>query len=139
MARETAREVAIQDATETTPYQDQRQIVRGLGAHLGEMWMAQAAGAGGAGCDIEGVPFEPALVEIINQAGATPAWSKCIYPAGGSAIGVTIAAAAAAATAPTLTQAAEGDWDIAIPTALAPDGETVTVIVYGFRDVASSL
>lgn len=139
--RETAREIAIKTPVETPIYQDQRQIVRNLGSHLPEAFMGQVTGAGGAGGDLENVPFEPALVEVINEGGGTPTWHKFAYPAGGSALGVSVAAAAAdgTANAPTLTQVAEGDWTVGLNTTVAPDGETCTVIVYGFRDVAGSL
>lgn len=139
MARETAREVAIEAAVETPIYQDQKQIVRKLGAHLTECFMGQVLGAGGAGGDLENVPFEPALVEVINEAGATPTWWK--FAMLGTPIGLTVAAAAADATgnAPTLTQVGEGDWTVELDTTVAPDGETVTVVCYGFRDVDGSL
>lgn len=140
MARETARESAIQDGTETPVYQDQLSIVRGLGAHLTETFMGQVLGAGGAGGSLLNVPFQPASIEVINEAGSTPAWSKYVYP-GGVGIGVLVTTATADATseAPALTRVAEGDWTIVLDTADAPDGETVTVIVQGFREVAGSL
>lgn len=141
MARATAREAAIESGAETPVYQDQRQVVRKLGAHLEECFMGQVTGAGGAGGDLAGIPFEPALVEIINEAGATPAWAK--YAMLATPIGVRIAAAAVDATADAPAVAVVAGppqtWTLTLDTADAPDAETVTVIVYGFRDVAGSL
>lgn len=145
MPRETARELAIADSTETAVYQDQKQIVRTLGSHVVEAYMLQGDGAGGAGVTFTGVPFEPAKLEVMNEAGATATHSIYFYPDGGTAIGVDVAAAVAdgTANAPTITRvvAASGavTWTIVVPTAVAPDGETVTVLATGFRAVASSL
>lgn len=140
MARESAREVAIQDATSTPIYQDQRQIVRQLGAHLAECFIAQGDGAGGAGFEVTNVPFQPAVIEAINEGGATPTVSKFVYATSGT-VGVAVAAAAAdgTANAPTLTKVGNGDWTVSLPTALAPDTETVTLIMWGARDVGGSL
>lgn len=139
--RETAREIAIREPVETVPYQDQRELVRRLGAHLPEAFMGQVTGAGGAGGSLLNVPFQPALIEVINEGGATPTWHKFAYPDGGSALGVSVAAAAADGTsnAPTLTQVGAGNWTIALNTTVAPDAEVCTVIVYGFKVVAGSL
>lgn len=139
MARETAREVAIQDAVATPIYQDQKQIVRGLGAHLTETFVGKVTGAGGAGGSLLNVPFEPAEVICLNQAGATPTFFHSVF-ASDAAVHLSIAAAAAAnANPPVLTQVGAGDWTVALPTAMAPDAEVVTVIVRGCRDVAGSL
>jgi hypothetical protein len=139
MARETAREVAVLEATETPIYQDQLAIVRNLGAHLTEAFIGQVAGAAGAGGDLENVPFEPALVVTLNDAGSTPTVGLFALLGAGT-VGMTVAAAAAAAAADaTVTQVASGNWTIGLPTGLAPDGETVTVLAFGFRDVAGSL
>lgn len=138
MARETAREVAIQEATETPIYQDQKQIVRQLGAHLSEAYIAQGTGAGGVGFDIENVPFEPAVITAINQGGATPAVHHSVFSP--TPAHATVAAAAAAnATPPTLTQVGEGDWTVTVPVGMAPNGEVVTLLIYGVRDVAGGL
>jgi hypothetical protein len=143
MPRETARELAIEPATETTIYQDQTDIVRKLGAHLAEKVMVQGTGAAGAGFTITGLPFEPAEIEAINEAGATPALHKWVYPDGGSALGVSIAAAAAdgTANAPGITRQAGPPvtWDVAVNTTIAPDTEVVTLLITGFRVVGGSL
>lgn len=136
MARETAREVAIQDSVATPIYQDQRQIVRGLGAHLTEMYAAKVVGAGGAGGSITEVPFEPAVIEVYEPTG--PTMVKSIFAADG-AVHIDAITGAANATPPTKTQVGEGNWTVGLPTALAPDGDTATVLIYGFRDVAGSL
>lgn len=138
--RETARELAVEEATQTPIYQDQKQIVRKLGAHLTECYLGQVLGAGGAGGALTGIPFQPAVIEIINADGATPAFTKYAYPAGvGTGVQIILGALDATAEAPVLSQVGPGDWTATLNTADAPDAETVTVIVYGFRDVAGSL
>lgn len=142
MARETAREIAIESSVESPVYVDQKQITRNLGSHLAEAYIGQITGAGGAGGTLSGVPFDPALIEVLNEAGATPTTWKFVNLASGG-IGVTTAAAVADATAsfPTVTRVAGPPitWDVAVPTAVAPDTEVVTVICYGARDVAGGL
>lgn len=139
MTRETARETAIETPAQTPIYQDQKQIVRKLGAHLTESFVGKVTGAGGAGGSLLNVPFEPAEVICINQAGGTPTWFHSVF-ASDAAIHMSIAAAAAAnANPPVLTKVGAGDWTIALPTQMAPDAEVVTVVVRGHRDVAGSL
>lgn len=125
---------------EQVPYKDNRELINGTLRHMAEMYMGQVLGAGGAGGSLLNVPFEPAAIEIINEAGATPTWIKYVN-IGGTLIGVTVAAAVAdgTANAPALTEVGDNDWTITVDTADAPDGETVTVIVYGFRDIAGGL
>ena len=135
--RETAREIAIKTPVETPIYQDQRQIVRNLGKHLTEMYMGEVLGAGGAGGTLLLVPFEPAYVRVINADGATPAVTEAAFSTNPAHVTV-IAAAALQATPVAKTQVGEGDWTVTLPTALAPDAETVVVIVHGFRDVGGS-
>lgn len=143
MARETAREVAIEAATESTIYQDQKQIVRKLGAHLSEAYMAKVTGAGGAGGSVEDVPFEPAYIEVWDVANLSLYKS---YFASDGAVHMSVIDTGAGATdlaananPPVLTQVAEGDWTVALPTQMAPDGDTVVVLIKGFRNVAGSL
>lgn len=138
MARETAREIAIQGATETPVYQDQRQIVRQLGAHLSESFVGQVVGAGGAGGDLENVPFEPAVIIVSEATGPTLTLSirGGAMPAD---VEVLMTTGAVNANPPVVSQVGEGDWTISLPTALAPDGDTATVLVMGLRDVGGSL
>ncbi len=138
--RETHREAQIPDATELPKYHDAREIVRRFGKHLPEVFLGSVTGAGGVGGDLENVPFEPAIVEVINAAGATPAHAKSVFPDTGTAQHILITAAVANnGNPPTLTQVAENDWTIGLPTQLAPNGETVFVIAYGFRADGGSL
>jgi hypothetical protein len=136
--RETAREIAIEAETVTPIYQDQKQIVRKLGAHLTEMFMGEVLGAGGVGGTLLNVPFEPAYVRVINADGATPAVTDAAFSTNPAHV-TTILAVALQATPVAKAKVAEGDWTITLPTALAPDAETVVVIVHGFRDVGGSL
>lgn len=138
MPRETAREIAIQASTETPIYQDQKQIVRQLGAHLTESFVGQVVGAGGAGGSLENVPFEPAVIIVTEATGPTLTLSLRggLLPAD---VEVLMTTGAVNANPPVVSQVGAGDWTIALPTALAPDGDTATVLVMGLRDVAGSL
>lgn len=138
MGRESYIESAVPEATESPVYLDGRQIARGLGRHLTESFVGQITGGGGAGGTLEEVPFEPMLIEVINEAGATPTWHKFVML--DTPIGVTVAAAAAdgTANAPTVT-GSDNDFDVALNATVAPNGETVTVICYGVREVGGSL
>jgi len=142
MARETFRESAIPTGVQSPVYLDARQITRGLGQHLPEAFVGQVTGAGGAGGTLAGVPFDPAVVEVVNEAGAIPTWTKHVMLTGG-AIGIAVAAAAAdaTATAPTITRVAGPPvtFSVALTTGVAPDAELVTVICYGVRDVNGGL
>lgn len=141
MAREAWMDSQIPETgAEQVPYKDNRELVNGALRHMAEMFCGQVLGAGGAGGDLLNVPFEPAAIEIINEAGATPTWIKYVN-INGTLIGVTVAAAVAdgTANAPTLTEVGDNDWTIGVDTADAPDGETVTVIVYGYRNIAGGL
>jgi hypothetical protein len=125
---------------EGVPYFERRELINGVLAHSAEMFIGQVLGAGGVGGELTEVPFEPAVIEIINEAGATPTWTKHVN-LGSGFIGLAVAAAAADATAnaPTLTEVGDNDWTVGLVTGDAPDGETVTVICYGARDVNGGL
>lgn len=138
--RESHAEGAIPTSVESPVYLDAQQIARGLGRHMTETFLAQDVGASGGGFDIVNVPFEPALVVAINPAGAAPALWHSAFPAGGTAHHtVTILAVAASATPPVLVKVADNDWTVEIPTAMAPDAEVVTVLIYGVREGNGSL
>jgi hypothetical protein len=132
-------EAQIPTGVERPVYQDSRDIVRGFGQHIPEMFIGQVTGAGGAGGSLLNVPFEPILMEVINEAGATATWHKFVNF--GTPIGISIAAAAAdgTANAPTVTRVGANDFTVALNTTVAPDAEVCTVICYGIRDVNGSL
>lgn len=138
MARETAREAAIQPETQTPIYQDQRQIVRQLGAHLTERFTGKVTGAGGVGGTLTGVPFRPGEIIAINQAGATPAYYHSVFASSAAVHASIILATAANANPPTITDAGDGTFTIGLPTQMAPDTEVVTVVCIGYRDVNGS-
>jgi hypothetical protein len=142
MARETFMEAQIPTGVESPVYLDARQISRGLSQHLPEAFIGQVTGAGGAGGTLSGVPFDPAVVEIINEAGATPQWAKYVFLGSGTiGLSVVLAAADATANAPTVTRVPGPPvtFDVGVVTADAPDAEVVTVICYGMRDVNGGL
>ena len=138
--RESYAESQMPEAVESPKYLDAKQIVRGLGRHLTESFMGVVTGAGGAGGSIVNVPFEPAIVRVVNAGGATPAVAESFFPDGDTARHVLVTAAVALnANPPVLTQVGENDWTVALPTQLAPDGEEVVVHIIGFRPVGGSL
>ena len=140
--RESHAESAIPTGVESPVYLDAKQIARGLGRHLTEAFIGQVTGAGGAGGTLSGVPFNPGVIEVINEAGAAPAFTKYAMLASG-AIGVQIilAAADATAAAPVVSSVAGPPvtFDVLLDTADAPDAEVVTVICYGVREGNGSL
>lgn len=139
MPRDTWNESTIPaSGSEQVPYKDNRELVNGSLRHMGEAFIAQGTGAGGAGFTILNVPFEPAVIVALNPAGATPAVHHSVFSP--TPAHTTIAAAAAInATPPTLTQVGDQDWTITVPVGMAPDAEVLTLLVYGVRDVAGGL
>jgi len=136
--RESARELAVAPATETALYQDQTEIVRGLGKHLTEAFIAQVLGAGGAGGAILNVPFEPAVIEVSEATG--PTLTKSIRGGGmPAAVELNMISGAVNANPPVVTQVGPGAWTVTLPTALAPDGDTATVVMYGVSHAGGSL
>jgi len=138
--RDTYLDRQIPTPIQQIPQPDHSRVSRVIAKHAAERYLGTVLGAGGVGGSLLLVPFQPAILRIINAAGATPRVSESYFPAGGTARHIsTILAVAVNATPPVLTQVAAGNWTIALPTALAPDGETVIVEVIGFRDVGGSL
>ena len=120
------------------PYKDNKELVNGVLKHVPELFVAQGTGAGGAGFAITNVPFEPAALVSLNQAGANPAICHSIYSPT-AAHTITILAVAANANPAVITQVGDNDWTVTLTTQMAPDGEVVTVLLFGSRDVSGSL
>ncbi len=140
MARETFAESVIPaEGKDDVPYADHRAIARGLMGRVCEAIIGTVLGAGGAGGSLLLVPFEPAVIEIINAAGATPAFTKYVMLGTPEGVQIILGALDATAEAPAVTQVGANDWTILLNTADAPDGETVLVTVYGVRDVTPGL
>jgi len=139
MARETFAEAQIPaEGKDDVPYADHRAIARALMGRATESMIAQGTGAGGAGFAIVNVPFEPAALLAINQAGAAPALHHSIYSPT-PAHTTTILAVAANATPAVITQVADNDWTVTLTTAMAPDAEVVTVLLLGVRDATPGI
>ncbi|HET6494946.1 MAG TPA: hypothetical protein VFH61_06235 [Thermoleophilia bacterium] len=143
MSRETYIEsqIAANSPSAQPQYLDAAQIARGLGQHLTECFIGQVLGAGGVGGTLTGIPFNPAVIEIINEAGSAPAFTKYVMLATPIGVQIILAAADATSEAPAVSAVAgpPRTWSALLDTADAPDGETVTVICYGARDVNGSL
>lgn len=141
MARETFMETQIPTGVESPVYLDAKQIARGLGQHLAEVFIGQVTGAGGAGDTLSGVPFDPALIETINEAGAAPSTSKYVMLATPIGIQTILGVLDATSEAPVVTRVAGPPvtFDVLIDVADAPDAEVVTVICYGAKNVNGGL
>ena len=140
--RESHAELSIPTGVESTVYQDARQITRDLGRHATEAFIGQITGSGGAGGTLTGIPFDPAIIETINEAGATPSNSKYVM-LGSGAIGIQTILGVLDATseAPVVTRVPGPpvSFSALIDVADAPDAEVVTVICYGVREGNGSL
>jgi hypothetical protein len=143
MARQTYTDADIKDGADSVPYKDHREMVNGTLKHMAEMFMQKVTGAGGAGGAVTSIPFEPAIVEVWGVDSLSLFKS---YFASDTAVhfslidtGAGATDLAANATPPVVSQDGDQDWDIDLPTEMAPDSEEVVVVVWGFRDVNGSL
>ncbi len=125
------------EGKDSVPYATHRDIVQGLLALLPEKYVGEIVGAGGAGGSLTGIPFEPATIEISDA--AVPLLQKQFPGSSGKVDVNQITGAAAAAAIPAATLQPDGTYTLALPTGLAPDGNTVTVEITGFRDVQGGL
>ncbi len=138
MARESFAETQIPAAGKTDiPYPDHVAVVRKLGQHLTEAYVAQGVGAGGTGVDITGVPFSPAYMRLSEA--TAPLLQEQWHLSDGTVVGINSITGADAAADATVTKVGTGDYTVSLPTGVAPDGDTVTCIFYGARDVGGSL
>jgi len=137
--RTSYQDNAIPAPTDKPVLPDNHTVARGLCKHMTEHFMAVVTGAGGAGGSVTGVPFKPAIIRVVNAAGATPRTNESYFPDGGTARHVsTTTAVAANANPPTITEVSATSYTIGIPTQLAPDGEVVIVECVGFRATGGS-
>jgi hypothetical protein len=138
MARASAAEIAIPaNGAESVPYPTHRELVGSLFLHGAEVFVGKVLGAGGAGGNVD-VPFDPAIVLVSEATGST---LRMLMP-GGVAEAEIDMVTGAAATGITVTTRDPGppvvNANVALATALAPDGDTATVICIGARDVNGS-
>lgn len=137
--RSSYQDTQIPAPTEQPLYLDPHKIARGLCKHMTEHFMGTVTGAGGAGGSLTGCPFKPAIIRIVNAAGATPRTNDSYFPDGGTARHVsTTTAVATNANPPTITEVSSTSYTIGVPSALAPDGEVVVVECIGFRATGGS-
>lgn len=142
MARETFAESTIpSEGSEQVPYKDNRELINGTLRHMGETFIGQVTGAGGIGGILTGVPFDPAIIETINEVGAAPSTSKYVMLATPIGIQTILGVLDATSEAPVVTRQAGPPvtFDVAIGVADAPNAEVTTVICYGTRDIAGGL
>lgn len=137
--RESHAELQIPTGRQDVPYGDQRTLVNGVFRHQTEMFIGKVTGAGGVGGALTGVPFEPAYIKCLNEAGANPAVYDSVFASDAAIHTETILAVAINANPPVVTRVGAGNFTIALPTEMAPNTEVVTVLVFGARDLAGSL
>lgn len=136
--RESAAFAAVPaKGSESVPYPTHREIVSGLLKHLTEAFVGEVVGAGGAGGDLAGIPFEPAVIVLSEGTGPI---LQAQLPGSAGAVDVNLITGAPAGTAiPAAVKQMDGTWTLSLPTALAPDGDTVSLLILGFREMAGSL
>ena len=137
MSRETWTDSQIPaTGAESIPYKDNRELVNGALRHVAECFVGRVVGAAAAGGSLLNVPFEPAIIDVSEATG--PTLVRQIRATSGN-VNLNMITGAANAVLPVVTQVGPNDWTIALPTGLAPDGDTATVVVTGFRAIAGSL
>jgi len=130
MPRDNYAQSQIPTSQDSVPYADHREIAQGLGRHMTDSFVGEVVGAGGAGGDLTGIPFEPAVIYLSEATGPS---LQLQLPGSAAKVDINLITGAAAGTAvPDATQEADGTWTIALPTALAPDGDTVSAWCLGF-------
>ena len=135
MSRTTYSEAQIPTGAQDVPYATQRDIATKFGKHTTEAFVGEVVGAGGAGGDLTGIPFDPAIVLISEATG--PALQLQV-PGSAGDVDINMITGAAAGTAiPAAVAQANGTWTISLPTGLAPNGDTVSCVCLGFREDGS--
>lgn len=135
--RETYAESQIPAAVDSPVYLDAQQIARGLMGRNVEGFIGQVVGAGGAGGDLLNVPFEPAVIIALEPTG--PTGTLMIRGMSVADVKVNLITLAAATVFPSVTKVGANDYTVSCPTALAPDGDTATLICFGVRNPGTGL
>lgn len=139
MARQSFAEQQIPSSgSAAVPYPTHRELANGVMKHASDMFVGEILGAGGVGGVLSGIPFEPAMVEIFEP--VAPLMQRRM-PGSAGAININTITGAAAGTpiAVAVDDVAVPSWKVTLPVGLAPNGRTVTVVCYGFRDIGGSL
>ena len=138
MAREAYAQKQIPaEGKDNVPYLDSRQLANGMLRHMTESFVGEVLGAGGVGGVLENIPFEPAAI-LVSE--ATGPFLQLQLPGSAAKVDINmITGAAAGGAIPAATLEADGLYDLALPTGMAPDGDTASVLILGFRDVGGSL
>lgn len=130
MPRDNYAQSQIPTSQEAVPYADHREIAQGLGRHMTDSFVGEVVGAGGVGGPLAGIPFEPAVIYLSEATGPS---LQLQLPGSAAKVDINLITGAAASTAvPNATQEVDGTWTIDLPTALAPDGDTVSAWCLGF-------
>ena len=138
--RDSAAVAAIPaKGSESVPYATHRELAQGTFKHQTESYAGIILGAGAAGGSLAGIPFQPTAILLTET--ATPKLQAMVptSPAGTFKHVNLITGATAAVAIPAATKQPDGTWTQTLPTTLAPDGVTVTLLILGFRDVGGSL
>ncbi len=138
MARQSYAETQIPaEGKDAVPYPDWRQIAFRMFTHAVDAFVGEILGAAAAGGDLAGIPFEPAAI-VLSE--ATGPLIQLQIPASGGKLDINLVTGVAAGTAiPAAVQQPDGTWTLSLPTGLVPDGDTASLLILGFRDVAGGL
>ena len=139
MPRESVAQLKIPaTGSDSVPYPDFRQLLQGNLLHGVEAFVAEVLGAGGVGGTFV-CPFEPAFVLISEVTGPL---IQAQFPGSSGTVGINLVDGTAAAADATYTAVDVDDksqgFTIALPTGVAPDGDTATVLCFGFRDAGDA-
>lgn len=138
MARESYAQKQIPaQGKDRVPYPDHRQLANGMLALMTEAFVGEVLGAGAAGGDLAGIPFEPAVILLSEGTGPI---LQLQVPGSSAKVDVNMISGAPAGTAiPAAVLQGDGTYTLSLPTGLAPDGDTVSLLILGFRDTQGSL
>ncbi len=131
MARASFANTHIPPATESVPYGTNQELTNGLFGYMTESFVAEVVGAGGVGGSFV-CPFEPATIEVSEVTG--PTLNKQ-YPGSSGPIAIDLidgTAGVLSAVAPVDADDLSQGFTVTLLTALAPDGDTATVLCQGF-------
>jgi hypothetical protein len=137
MRQQYAQSQVPTQGKDAVPYPTWLEIANKMFKHGAEAFVGEILGAAGAGGSLANIPFEPAV--IVASDAAVPLLQAQL-PGSAAKVDIDmITGAAAAAAIPAAVQQPDGTWTLTLPTGLAPDGNTVSLLILGFRDVGGSL
>ena len=137
MRQSYAQDQVPTQGKDAIPYPSWLEIVQKIMKHGAEAFVGEVLGAGGAGGDLAGIPFEPAVIVLSENTGPL---LQLQVPGSAGKVDINMISGAAAGTAiPAAVQQPDGTWTLSLPTGLVPDGDTASLVILGVRQVGGSL